>query len=287
MLRLAEEGEQRGRTFVDPSTMKLATAARSLLFVALLGKRRAACGSSSVASHSTTFTVPLHERCQCTAEGSAMTAPPRPCRSGTEQAASGRMSGDAGQGDTHAPPQSNPGTEWSDSGASAQIPDVQIACVHAPLRYTCRSPVPRHRSWPRPETQVGRDLSDGRAATVLRRSQKRSWCRLRSTRSGAQGRGLQEWQGARAGPMSLRSSVEHRCLPRCVRIVTPACVGGAPGSNDPWIRRCTVCALDLTRRREKFMICAANMSQRLCGQAGVALVVERNTRPAGSEVECG
>lgn len=38
MLRLSEEGEQRGRTFVDPSTMQLATAASSLFSVALLGK---------------------------------------------------------------------------------------------------------------------------------------------------------------------------------------------------------------------------------------------------------
>ncbi len=38
MLRLAEEGEQRGRTFVDPSAIQLATAADSLLSVALLGK---------------------------------------------------------------------------------------------------------------------------------------------------------------------------------------------------------------------------------------------------------
>lgn len=92
-----------------------------------------------------------------------MTVPPRPRRSETEQAANGRMPGDVAQGDTRAPPQSNPGTECSDSGASAQILDAQIACVHPAIRYTCRSPAPRHSGWPRPGTQVGRDLSGGGA----------------------------------------------------------------------------------------------------------------------------
>lgn len=161
-----------------------------------------------------------------------MTVPPRPRRSETEQAANGRMPGDAAQGDTRAPPQSNPGIECNDSGASAQILDAQIACVvHAPIRYTCRSPVPRHRRWPRPGTQVGRDLSGGahrnRTATIP----KTFVVQLRPTRSVACGRahgGYRKMRGARAGPMSLRSSVEHRRLPRCVRIVNPACGGWRP-----------------------------------------------------------
>lgn len=112
-----------------------------------------------------------------------MTVPPRPCRSETEQVANGRMPGDVAQGDNRAPPQSNPGTECSDSGASAQILDAQIACVHAAIRYTCRSPAPRHSSWPRPRTQVGRDLSGGARRNRTATIPKTFVVRLRPTRS--------------------------------------------------------------------------------------------------------